>query len=108
MYPDGGGLYLQVISETARSWIYRYRLRGCRREMGLGPLMALSLADARAVVKFEEDASQYIKARASGGRNPKHTAQWSTSLETYVFPAFGDIGVDDVTTTLVLKALEPI
>ncbi|WP_342634903.1 site-specific integrase [Pseudolabrys taiwanensis] len=59
-------------------------------------------------MKFEEAANQYIKAHRSGWRNPKHAAQWSTSLETYAFPVFGDIGIDDVTTTLILKALEPI
>lgn len=47
MYPDGGGLYLQVTSAGAKSWIYRFSLRGKAREMGLGPLAAVSLLDAR-------------------------------------------------------------
>ena len=37
MYPDGGGLYLQVTTGGA-SWVYRYMLDGRAREMGLGPL----------------------------------------------------------------------
>jgi len=47
MYADGDGLYLQVTSPTARSWIFRYSLSGKKREMGLGPLHAISLAEAR-------------------------------------------------------------
>lgn len=47
MYPDGGNLYLQVTSTGAKSWIFRYMIDGTARSMGLGPLNALSLADAR-------------------------------------------------------------
>lgn len=46
-YPDGGGLYLQVSPARTRSWIYRFTLRGRSREMGLGSLNAVGLADAR-------------------------------------------------------------
>src|SRR5262249_42671196 len=45
---DGGGLYLQVTGDGAKSWIYRFSLHGKAREMGLGSLSAVSLADARA------------------------------------------------------------
>ncbi len=48
MYADGGGLYLQVTSAGARSWIYRFSLAGRAREMGLGPLALLGLQEARA------------------------------------------------------------
>lgn len=47
MYADGGGLYLQVTESAAKSWIYRYKLQGRSREMGLGPLYLTSLAEAR-------------------------------------------------------------
>jgi len=52
MYADGDGLYLQVTvtsrdGEPAKSWIYRYMLRGRSREMGLGRLSTVSLQDAR-------------------------------------------------------------
>ncbi len=47
MYPDGAGLYLQVTGEGAKSWILRYSLRSKAREMGLGSLRKVSLADAR-------------------------------------------------------------
>jgi integrase len=47
IYPDGAGLYLQVTGEAAKSWVLRYTLRGKAREMGLGSLRKVSLADAR-------------------------------------------------------------
>lgn len=46
-YCDGGGLYLQVSPARARSWVYRFRHEGRLREMGLGGLRRVSLADAR-------------------------------------------------------------
>ena len=48
MLHDGGGLYLQVTSAGAKSWIYRFMLKGRAREMGLGSFPAVSLGDARA------------------------------------------------------------
>lgn len=46
MHADGAGLYLQVTA-TGASWIYRYSLLGRAREMGLGSLATVSLAEAR-------------------------------------------------------------
>ena len=46
-YADGGNLYLQVSPSGSKSWIFRYRIDGKQREMGLGPLGGLSLAQAR-------------------------------------------------------------
>ena len=36
MYADGGGLYLQVSSSGSKSWVFRFRFEGRRRDMGLG------------------------------------------------------------------------
>jgi integrase len=49
LYPDGGGLYLQVSEAGTKSWIFRYRMNGRKtpRDMGLGPFNTISLADAR-------------------------------------------------------------
>jgi integrase len=51
-HSDGGGLYVQVtqnaVGGKARSWLFRYSLAGKSREMGLGPLHTLGLAEARA------------------------------------------------------------
>ncbi|WP_018440980.1 tyrosine-type recombinase/integrase [Trinickia symbiotica] len=47
-YVDGGGLCLQISASGSRSWIFRYMLARRSREMGLGPLSSVSLAEARA------------------------------------------------------------
>lgn len=46
-YVDGNGLLLQVSRSGSKSWIFRFRTNGKRREMGLGPLHTVSLAMAR-------------------------------------------------------------
>jgi len=46
-HSDGGGLYLQISSSGARSWVFRFMLHGRAREMGLGSLRDVSLAEAR-------------------------------------------------------------
>jgi integrase len=43
---DGGGLWL-VTKGKGRYWIFDYRISGKRREMGIGPLHSVSLAQAR-------------------------------------------------------------
>ena len=47
LYADGGGLYLRVGRGGARSWAFRFMLKGRPREMGFGSFMKVSLADAR-------------------------------------------------------------
>jgi len=63
---DGGGLYLQVTPGGA-SWVFRYRVDGRLREMGLGPLHTISLADARQKAlecrKLRLDGDDPIEAR---------------------------------------------
>jgi integrase len=44
---DGGGLYLQVTATRSKSWIFRYARNGKAREMGLGSVQTVGLADAR-------------------------------------------------------------
>jgi hypothetical protein len=51
MHADGGGLYLQVTTTPAgqlnKSWLFRYGVGGRERQMGLGSLTEVKLADAR-------------------------------------------------------------
>jgi integrase len=46
-YGDGHGLWLQITKSGGKSWIMRYMLDGRPVYMGLGPLHAVSLAEAR-------------------------------------------------------------
>src|SRR3954454_13980150 len=60
LYPDGGGLYLQVSPSGSKSWVYRFSLNHRAREMGLGSAADIPLADARA------RASECRRLRADG------------------------------------------
>lgn len=58
---DGGGLVLQITKSGGKSWLFRYRAAtGKIREMGLGSLEVVALADAR---RKAEDAQ---RQRADG------------------------------------------
>ncbi|GHF12620.1 phage integrase [Kordiimonas sediminis] len=46
-YVDGAGLRLQVSKGGSKSWQFRFMLNGRSREMGLGPVKDVSLAQAR-------------------------------------------------------------
>ncbi|HTW71154.1 MAG TPA: integrase arm-type DNA-binding domain-containing protein [Acetobacteraceae bacterium] len=47
LYGDGGGLWLNVGPTGGKSWLFRFMLNGRAREMGLGPLHTIGLAEAR-------------------------------------------------------------
>jgi integrase len=81
MYPDGGGLYLQVKSAAARSWLYRYTIKGKARWRGLGSAQDLSLAEARQrrdkerqSVKSGIDPVAVIRASTAADRAAKEAA----------------------------------
>ncbi|MCJ2069170.1 integrase arm-type DNA-binding domain-containing protein [Methylobacterium sp. J-030] len=59
-------------------------------------------------ITFRTCADGYIEAHKAGWRNDKHAAQWTATLATYAYPVFGDLPVQAVDTSLVLKALEAI
>ena len=46
-YCDGLGLWLQVSPFGTKAWLFRYTRYGRARQMGLGPLHTVSLAEAR-------------------------------------------------------------
>jgi integrase len=47
MHADGGSLYLRIAEGGSKQWIFRYTARGRLRDMGLGPVHTLTLAEAR-------------------------------------------------------------
>jgi Arm DNA-binding domain len=128
---DGGGLYLQQGS----SWVFRYKRGGRTRMMGLGPRDTVSLTEARNLalaarkqlhdgfdplaaraskrstapaMTFAQCADAYIEAHAAGWRNPKHAAQWSSTLATYAGPVIGKLPVEAIETKHVMQVLRPI
>jgi hypothetical protein len=106
---------------------------GKRCDIGLGGLKLISLAEAReqarkyrqmarndvdpvaekrrarqVVPTFKQAAEAVHKEHAKAWKNAKHCDQWINTLNTYVFPVFGDRKVDQVQTPDILKALTPI
>lgn len=59
-YGDGGGLWLQISKLGGKSWVFRFTRHGKTREMGLGPVHTVSLAEAR------DKALEHRKAVANG------------------------------------------
>jgi len=131
-YFDGHGLFLRVQPNGQRQWVQRITIRGKRCEMGLGNPSLVSLAEARetalanrklavsggdpmrakkeaeAVLTFEEAARKVHAFHLPTWRNPKHGAQFLSTLETYTFPRISALKVGDVTTADVLGVLTPI
>jgi integrase len=52
LYGDGGGLFLQVSQGEAKSWIFRFKVAGRLRVMGLGPAHTVGLAEAREAARL--------------------------------------------------------
>ena len=137
-YGDGNGLWLQVRDANRRSWLFRYKLNGRARAMGLGAITDVSLAEAREAAEvcrkllregidpverrraertkavapdaptFREVAEGYIAAHSAGWRNAKHRQQWGNTLATYAFPVIGDLAITAVDIGGVMRVLEPL
>lgn len=58
---DGDGLYFQISKGGAASWIFRYKLDGRSREMGLGPFPTVPLSAAR---QFAADQRKVLNTGA--------------------------------------------
>lgn len=67
-HADGDGLYLVIDDGGGKRWVYLFRLAGRRREMGLGPLRTVSLAQAR-------DLAAKARTLASQGVDPVEARQ---------------------------------
>jgi integrase len=128
---DGEGLYLVISANGAKSWVLRVVVKRKRCDLGLGSASLVTLAEAREdarrlrkiaraggdpiaerqherrpVPSFRAAAEAVHQALSATFRNPKHAAQWLSSLG-YVLNAFGAKRVDAVTTPDILAALEP-
>ena len=83
------GLYLQVSETRSKSWVYRFRLGGERRAMGLGAAYKVSLSDAR-------KAATAAEALRDQGRDPiearrvekvKRIEAWTAKTRSSTFKA---------------------
>ncbi len=141
MHADGGGLYLQVtrtaMGRLNKSWLFRYAVGKRERQMGLGALAEMTLADARLKanecrrqrsqgidpIEARRQARQLAQARDMTFRrsfdtffrtkrlslaNAKHAAQWQSTMDTYVFPAIGERPVADIEAREILDLISPL
>src|SRR5262249_6184078 len=130
-YADGAGLYLVVNRGGSKQWVFLFRFGGRPREMGLGGVSAVSLAEARKladgcrakvakgvnpiearqrelfVPTFGECADEFVAEMSGQWRNQRHRAQWKMTLTKYG-PPIGTMPVNPVETSDVLRVLKPI
>jgi integrase len=127
---DGGGLFLRVSSPTSKSWSFMWTVNGKRRELGLGPYSAVSLARARELAAkcrtdvaagsdphpkeknnteptFAECCQLFLQGKISEWSNPKHQQQWRNTLNQYC-KRIADKRVSQIDLDDVLSVLQPI
>ena len=102
-YPDIGIAEARRLGFTAREQI----------ASGLDPIMERererqAAAALATLPTFEVAARRVHGERSVGFRNPKHAAQWLTTLETYVFPMIGPRSVDTLAPSDFADCLRPI
>lgn len=68
---------------------------------------ALMVASAKALT-FDEAARRFMESKTKEFANPKHAAQWKTTLETYASPIIGRLPVDRIELAHVVQVLQPI
>lgn len=131
-YADGNGLYLKVDASGARRWVQRIVIQGSRRDMAVGPVSLVPLAEARgiaydnkrmvrsgidprqakkkaeAVLSFRDAAQKVYELHRPKWRNEKHAAQFLSTLETYSFPRMGNLRVSDISSADILAVMQPI
>jgi integrase len=130
---DGGGLYLVVSDTGARKWVLRIQQHGKRHDLGLGSANDVPLAEARETANdirravrqgesplarrqrarqmiptFREAAAMVHEEHKPSWKNPKHAAQWLSTLEAYAFPRLGDLPVNQIDGPMVRDVLADI
>jgi integrase len=131
LHADGHSLYLRVDERGAKRWVFIYKWRGKRTEMGLGPLWRRSLAEARQIAlglriqlydgvnplhtrraekeapTFEAQARSLVEDLASGWKHPRAKERWLNSFTQHAASLWG-LPVDQIQTADVLAVLKPI
>ena len=129
LYWDEHGLVLRVKPSGYKQWIQRLFIHGKRRELGLGPVRLVTLAEARdaalanrkvaraggdpratrrrSVPTFERAAAKVFAMHRTTW-SAKHAAQWASTLRMYAHPRIGGKRVDRITSADVMGVLMPI
>lgn len=138
-YSDGGNLWITV-SGKSKVWSIRYKspITGKRREMGIGPLRDVTLAEARdkatqarrairegidpiqqreeqraarlleVGMTFDTVAAKYIDEQKAAWKDERRPMNWTSSLTRLAYPVLGHKAVQTIGTEDVLAVLRPI
>ena len=131
-YFDGHGLFLRVMPSGSKQWVQRIVIQGKRTELGLGGAELITLPEARTraidnrrlvmqggspliqkktaslILCFADAALAVHSMHAPTWKNPKHAAQFISTLSTYAFPFVGQKSVATIDSADVLAILSPI
>ena len=132
-YGDGNGLALVVTGPGKGYWVLRAVVNGRRRDIGLGAMDLVKLAEARdaaidlrrdiqrgidplaerkrktiTVLTFREAAIKVHAEQKASWKNGKHREQWITTLENYAYPLLAERLVNDIEGPLIREVLLPI
>jgi len=133
-HTDGGGLYLVVDKSGAKRWLLRVVVEGRRRDIGLGAVSLVKLADVRAKaqefrsiarsggdplaearreqaasITFDQVAEEYHRLHVvPSATNGKHVDQWINTLSKFASPKIGHIPVGQIRRPDIISVLEPI
>ncbi|MES2698801.1 MAG: integrase arm-type DNA-binding domain-containing protein [Pseudomonadota bacterium] len=129
-YMDGDGLALVITAPQKGYWVLRATVNGRRRDIGLGSLDLVKLAEAREaaidmrrdiqrgldpvaerkrqkieILTFKAAAKKVHAEQTASWKNGKHQDQWLNTLESYAFPKLGDRLVNDIEGPLIREVL---
>lgn len=127
---DGAGLILLINSPTSQSWVYRYKVGGVEKRLGLGAYPGVTLTQARklaqiergrradgvdpasakvqrkrAGVTFEDAAREYWRTHCQDMAKPSN---WIAGMEKDIFPRVGKRAVVDILPEHLITAFKPI
>lgn len=136
-HADGGGLWLVKSGKTTGKWVLRVVAHGRRREMGLGSIADVGLAEAReaadkwrAVARTGKDpiedrrrqereaarnlhllkdvAEDFFEGYKAQLKDDGKSGRWYSPLELHVLPKLGKVPVVTLTQTDIRDVLRPL
>lgn len=131
------GLNLNIKNNGRKYWVFRYLYAEKRSDLALGVYPDISLKEARkratqsrssvlqgqrpvatwktaAILQtsttplFKDFASECIATKRAEWSNPKHTDQWTNTIQKYANPIIGNLPLDLIDTDHILRVLTPI
>ncbi len=134
-YADGQGLWLHKRTKQAGNWIQRLYIHGKRRDMGLGRLPDVTIAEAREraalarrslrdgsdPIQVRQSAKERVhrltvveaiescfKARQAELKDDGQAGRWMSPLRVHAIPKIGKKAIEDIDQHELKKLLEPI